>query len=77
MVPDYALPGTSQFPQVEPHASTWPRCPLLKTIDFCELQREVDEVVQPYVPAKEETELAELRELFADREKPPRTSARF
>lgn len=75
---EYALPGQlPDFPQVEPEASYWFRCPVLCIVSFKDVRKALDnELKKPenkYPPSdspQAQEELDELRRLFADREKP-------
>lgn len=61
MTKEYKVPAEKpEFPQVEPEASFWFRCPLLKNISFEDVRKRIDETVTEY-----ETDEANLRKDIA------------
>ena len=75
---EYALPGQlPNFPQVEPNASYWFRCPVLRLVSFKDIRSALDDELKkpenryPLLDSQQaKDELNELRKLFTDREKP-------
>lgn len=68
---EYNLKGNQEFPQVEPEASYWSRCPVPSTVPIQAIRDALDSKVKPYPPreSKEaQQELQELRDLYNSRE---------
>lgn len=63
----YNLRGTARFPQVEPDANAWLRCPVLRTIDLEELSKVFNSQVRPFTDFDETTEFAQLLGFFEKR----------
>lgn len=62
--PDYALKGNEMVPQVEPRASFWFRCPILRTVSFAEVMDKSSGIQLPPYPRCDLPEaIAELDDL--------------
>lgn len=59
---EYALAGEGNFPQVEPEASYWFRCPVLCVVSLTEVAAELKNKVNPY-PTDATTLKKEIKEL--------------
>lgn len=73
MPDEYALPGTPDFPQVEPEASYWFRCPVISTVRIDDVRVKVDGKLPAYPESNSTTaqqELNKLRKFFDDRDTP-------
>ncbi len=70
---EYNLPGSTMSPQVEPPASYWFRCPVLRTPLISEIKARLDAHVPDFPPqgsAIETAELELLQYLYNNRENP-------
>jgi len=66
----YNLDGTYIHPQVEPRAGFWLRCPVPHTIRLRALVNALGSQIKPFPAASEPGELAELQQLYTDRNNP-------
>lgn len=73
-VTSYNLPSNADFPQVEPEAGFWPRCPILCTVSLQEIENELGPAT-PFPVGTEQAGLAELQQLYNNRLNPLPDSA--
>lgn len=72
-VTEYNLPGSTMSPQVEPPASYWFRCPVLRTPLISEIKAILDAQVPDFPPLGSQIEKNEIQlliDLYANRENP-------
>jgi len=63
----YNLPGDGRFTQVEPSASYWSRCPILRTVSIDDVLTKLGDLGQHAYPANSQAELDLLEQLNAHR----------